>query len=337
MVEGELLNPKGVAVDEDGNIYVADSGNSRIQVFGKKGEFLRQISIPCDFSEISYTPSDVCIYNDLIFVSNTCKSNILIFDLEGNIIKTIGEKGGPGSNYFNFHGVKHYYQEFKEFLYPMGISVKDGDLLVADTGNSRIQVIQVKNLYDNNPPQIAITQEIPNLIADTSVNIYLKVIDDVSSPDKIQLFVKIDDNEWKEFNGNSLSLNNLSEGKHILLVKALDEAGNESEPLKIEFIVDTTPPNSEITSPEDNFYTNEETLNIKGSVSDSLSGVDKLTVNGEEVNIKDNGIFEKEITLSEGENKINIEAYDKAGNKQEKTLTVYLDKTPPELSVNIPD
>src|SRR5690242_10063444 len=42
---GQFNTPHSIAVDEQGNVYVADRGNRRIQVFDGDGKFLRQISI----------------------------------------------------------------------------------------------------------------------------------------------------------------------------------------------------------------------------------------------------------------------------------------------------
>jgi len=39
--EGQFKFPRGVAVDEQGSIYVADSGNNRIQIFSSEGVFQR--------------------------------------------------------------------------------------------------------------------------------------------------------------------------------------------------------------------------------------------------------------------------------------------------------
>ncbi len=39
-IEGKFVNPKGLAVDEDGYVYVADSGNGRIQKFSADGDFI---------------------------------------------------------------------------------------------------------------------------------------------------------------------------------------------------------------------------------------------------------------------------------------------------------
>ncbi|MCK4471945.1 MAG: 6-bladed beta-propeller, partial [Anaerolineae bacterium] len=40
--QGQFQDPRGIAVDQDGNVYVADSGNNRIQVFDSSGKFLTQ-------------------------------------------------------------------------------------------------------------------------------------------------------------------------------------------------------------------------------------------------------------------------------------------------------
>ena len=40
--EGEFNRPTGVAVDKFGDIYVADTGNDRIQLFNEKGEYVQR-------------------------------------------------------------------------------------------------------------------------------------------------------------------------------------------------------------------------------------------------------------------------------------------------------
>jgi hypothetical protein len=42
---GQFNTPHSIAVDQNGNVYVADRGNRRIQVFDGDGKFLRQITI----------------------------------------------------------------------------------------------------------------------------------------------------------------------------------------------------------------------------------------------------------------------------------------------------
>ncbi|MDE7423285.1 MAG: 6-bladed beta-propeller [Lachnospiraceae bacterium] len=43
--EGDLLSPSALAVDQEGNIYVAEEGNYRISIFNKEGKFQRSIEL----------------------------------------------------------------------------------------------------------------------------------------------------------------------------------------------------------------------------------------------------------------------------------------------------
>jgi DNA-binding beta-propeller fold protein YncE len=40
---GQFLNPQGISVDPEGNIYVADTGNHRVQKFDARGRFIEEI------------------------------------------------------------------------------------------------------------------------------------------------------------------------------------------------------------------------------------------------------------------------------------------------------
>ena len=49
---GQLNTPHSIAIDNQGNVYVANRGNSRIEVFDSDGKYLRQIKInePFDYA-----------------------------------------------------------------------------------------------------------------------------------------------------------------------------------------------------------------------------------------------------------------------------------------------
>ena len=63
-----FTRPNGVAVDEEGNIIVADSRNDRIQVFSSSGTFLTKFGVkgtaPGEFDR----PSGICISPEGIII-----------------------------------------------------------------------------------------------------------------------------------------------------------------------------------------------------------------------------------------------------------------------------
>jgi len=123
--DGEFNRPEGLGLGPDDTVYVADSCNHRIQVFGADGKFLRQFghagSEPGAFSY----PYDVRL--DLagsVFVCEFGNSRISVVGPDGSLVEVIGKAGGaPG-----------------EFANPWGLAFNSrGDLYVADAMNHRVQ------------------------------------------------------------------------------------------------------------------------------------------------------------------------------------------------------
>jgi streptogramin lyase len=112
---GQLNTPHSIAADAQGNIYVADRGNRRIQVFDNDGKLLRimQIDVPFDHSVAPVignaldpdakagtfspgAPWALCITpgpNQVLYASDAYPGRIYKMTLEGQILGTIGEAG----------------------------------------------------------------------------------------------------------------------------------------------------------------------------------------------------------------------------------------------------
>lgn len=94
---GEFLKPTAVVTDKENQIYVADSGNSRIQKFNKQGEFVLAWELPVLKDLMSFERIDdlaIDSNNNLyisVFSPNPQKSRIHIVDSKGNIT-SIGKK-----------------------------------------------------------------------------------------------------------------------------------------------------------------------------------------------------------------------------------------------------
>merc|ERR1711909_222003 len=74
--------PRGVAVDEGGFIFVADSGNNRIQIFNPDGTFLRA------FGRWGQSDGE---FKGLEGIAVNSKGNILVADRENHRIKIFQE------------------------------------------------------------------------------------------------------------------------------------------------------------------------------------------------------------------------------------------------------
>ncbi|MBC7194684.1 MAG: hypothetical protein H5U37_03420 [Caldisericia bacterium] len=144
--------------------------------------------------------------------------------------------------------------------------------------------------------------------------------DDKSLPENILYSYKLDDSQWSDWKKITKFLTpNLKEGDHIFSLKAKDEAGNESDILTYTFKVDITPPQLEISTPQDNIEVLEKIIEIKGKTEPGI------TVKIKDVSVvsdQQTGDFKISYSLEEGTNKLEIKAIDKAGNETIKILTI---------------
>ncbi len=86
---GELRQPFDVAVDTNGDVYVADSGNRRIQVFDASGSFLREFGpgVLLSTSEVR----GIALTTEGLWVSDKEQERIFLFSRTGALIKSIGD------------------------------------------------------------------------------------------------------------------------------------------------------------------------------------------------------------------------------------------------------
>ncbi|MEW5883723.1 MAG: hypothetical protein AB1725_05820 [Armatimonadota bacterium] len=86
---GEFKKPWDVAVDGNGDIYAADSGNGRIQVFNSSGTFLRQ------FGQAVLRPKTdvrgIALTGEGLWVSDKEQERVHLFSRAGVLIKSIGD------------------------------------------------------------------------------------------------------------------------------------------------------------------------------------------------------------------------------------------------------
>jgi sugar lactone lactonase YvrE len=81
---GQLLGPQYIASDGRGYLWVTDWGNSRVDRFDLDGNFIQSIA------NISQ-PTGIAVYEDKLYVSEKSSRRVLIYDLSGNELSSVGE------------------------------------------------------------------------------------------------------------------------------------------------------------------------------------------------------------------------------------------------------
>ncbi len=158
---GEFKSPLGLTVDTRGRIYVADTGNHRIQIFDPNGRHLSSFklapwgqaynlpensqkngnSYATKLKEEGYgfpsDPTDLVLdeKNKRLFIVDNDNHRIIVYTLDGKFVKEIGEVGFENG----------------QFRYPYSIVIdKKGMFYVVDVLNTRVQVFNNEGLFVRN-------------------------------------------------------------------------------------------------------------------------------------------------------------------------------------------
>ena len=122
---GKFDVPWGLATDAEGNLYVSDTSNARIQKFTSDGQALLKWGRDGSFDGAFFFPRGVAVdFVGNIFVADENNNRIQKFDARGSFLAKWGREGsGPG-----------------QFKSPWGLACDAlGNVYVVDTGNHRIQ------------------------------------------------------------------------------------------------------------------------------------------------------------------------------------------------------
>jgi hypothetical protein len=143
---GQFNTPHNIGVDRQNNVYVADRGNRRIQVFDRDGNFQRFIHLTAPYDKMRHPvlgnlaanppdetpPWTLCITNtstQYLYTSDQEPGRIYKLTLDGRIVGMLGESG----------------HEVGQFNWIHGIACPSEDVLyVADMNNWRVQKLQLR-------------------------------------------------------------------------------------------------------------------------------------------------------------------------------------------------
>ena len=123
--DGSIVWPTSIALDKDGNVYLADEALNRITIFTKDGDWVGKWGTPGEGEGDINQPSGLAFdQDDNLFLVDGLNNRVQKFTKDGKFLASWGRLGsGDG-----------------EFNMPWGIDIdSQGDVYVVDWRNDRIQ------------------------------------------------------------------------------------------------------------------------------------------------------------------------------------------------------
>ena len=123
---GQFLLPIDLTLIE-GEIYVVDFGNQRIQVFDRQGQYQRILELP----EVNQ-PVQIRIFNNYIYVVDKKSSAVYVYDKNHKLVRKLGEQGVRKG----------------QLNSPGSVALDDRGLIwVSDENNNRIEVFTFDKMF----------------------------------------------------------------------------------------------------------------------------------------------------------------------------------------------
>jgi len=209
---GQVKEPSGLAVDDAGNLYVVDVGNSRIEKFDSSGNYLLQWgshgSGNGQFNFYNIEPIGIAVSGTNVYVADNSNYRIQKFDTSGNYLLQFGGYGsgnGPaagnglfdlvsglavsGTNVYVADYWNHRVERFDtggaylsqwgdygsgngQFSYPIGLAVSGANVFVVEGGGLRVQKFDATGTYISQFTDAAWWYPVA-IAVDASANVYV--------------------------------------------------------------------------------------------------------------------------------------------------------------------
>jgi len=103
---GNFSLPDNVAVDKDGNFYVTDTLNDRVEIFDADGNFISQFGTPGDGPGHFARPKGIAIDRDgHIWVTDEVQSRVQVFNQKGQLLIYFGGLGWYPGQFQALYGI----------------------------------------------------------------------------------------------------------------------------------------------------------------------------------------------------------------------------------------
>ncbi|HTZ62759.1 MAG TPA: 6-bladed beta-propeller [Solirubrobacteraceae bacterium] len=129
---GQFAYPGGVAIEPNGDLWVSDGYNGRLEEFNKEGAYLRQVGSQGDGAGQFDYPTGLAVDSQgNLWVADTDNERVVELNDEGEYLKTIGDESGAG-----------------KLVRPDGVALDgEGDVWVTDYAQEGLRVFNNEGHY----------------------------------------------------------------------------------------------------------------------------------------------------------------------------------------------
>jgi flagellar hook assembly protein FlgD len=209
----------------------------------------------------------------------------------------------------------------------VGAVVADGEYTVRieAKGTARSTTKSASVLVDNTPPILRLA----NLPNDLKVGDEDLLIEGATEPGST-LWLNDQPQSITVGSSGGFSIRyRLREGENFIELSAIDPSGNAASVTRVVTLV-LRPPEIVLDNPPDGVWINQRLLSVQGRAAPDA----RVLVNGKQAVVDDNGRFNVDVLLEEGENVVAVEATDAVGNETVVERRVFLKLQPPPITIN---
>jgi tripartite motif-containing protein 71 len=130
---GQFHSPQGVVVETGGHVWVVDEGNSRVEEFNEKGEYLSTFGTNGGGNGQFHEPAGIAISGGNLYIAEYNNDRVQEFSPKGVYINKFGTKGTGNGQFEGAEGI--------------AADPVTGDLYVTDFGNGRVEEFTMGGVF----------------------------------------------------------------------------------------------------------------------------------------------------------------------------------------------